>query len=189
MMRLFRLRRLRWVAAGAAVRFLVRKTTARQVEQAAADLEERLPQPVRRALEVVPDGAMWAGGSAVVAGRTARRVAVGTRTVGRVGVEGTRRVNDGVARIRNLGDDVGREVEIARRQLTSRYLEATDGPTAADDTLLDLRRDRRADAEDELPTVRPATRRGRWRAERRRRSAGVARVQRSYRPASRPWDR
>lgn len=190
MMRLFRIRRLRWLAFGAAVRFVLRRTTARQVDRATVELEARMPQPVRRALEVVPDGAIRAGGSAVVAGRTARRVANGTRSVGKVGIDGSRRLNDGVARLRSIGDDVGREVDTARRQLTARYLEATDGRTAADDALLDLR-DEQPEPEDldELPTVRPPATRGRRRARRRRSPETVARVQRSYRPATRPWDR
>lgn len=210
MIRLLRWRRLRWLIIGgvarSSVRLLARRTTARSVDQATADLEARLPAPVQKALKAAPADAVRLGGSAVVAGRTARRVAVNTHRATKATADGRRRVAAEISRIRNLRTDIGREAEQRRRELTAEYLRVTRGNGAADDALMDIRteppptfddlasedlgRERSFnDLTDDPPTVDPPVRRGRWRAERRLRPASVSRVQRSYRPARRPWDR
>jgi len=84
-------------------------------------------------------------------------------------------------------DEVAREAEIKRRELKAEYLRVTEGQVAADDALLDLRPEVADEAE--LPEVGEPVRSGRWRAERRLGQATVNRVQRSYRPRSKPWDR
>lgn len=197
MKRLLKWRRLRWFVLGGAVRFVLRRTAARSVDQATADIEAKLPGPVRKALEVVPADAVRAGGSAIVAGRTAKRVAVNTHRVTKATSERRRRLSDGVARFRTIGSEIGREAETRRRELTAEYLRVTEGNGPADDAMLDIRndRDRRvepvdADYDDgDLPEVDPPVRTGRWRAERRLPAGAVARVQRNYRPRTRPWDR
>lgn len=197
-MRLFKWRRLRWFAAGTLVRFLLRRSAGRSVDRATAEFEERLPGPVRKALDIVPADAMRAGGSAVVAGRTARRVAVGSRRATRLVGEHGRRVTDGVSRVRSIGDEIGREADAKRRELKAQYLRATQGNAAADDAMLDLRSERSAELgeqpstewiDDEPPELLDPVRPGRWRAEKRLRPSTVSRVQRSYRPRSMPWDR
>ncbi len=208
MRRLFRWRRLRWFAVGAVARYVLRRSTSRSVDRAAAEIEERLPAPVRSALAAVPADAIRAGGSAVVAGRTARRFATGSRRMTRLATDGGRRVSDGVHRVRSIGDEIGHEAEQKRRELRAQYLRATRGNAAADDAMLDLRGDgpdgrndegygpddRRSDGgswldADEPPRVREPIRQGRWRAGKSLGSPPVSRVQRSYRPTSRPWDR
>ncbi|MEM7326259.1 MAG: hypothetical protein AAF531_24455 [Actinomycetota bacterium] len=214
MIRLLKWRRLRWLVIGGVARFLARRTTARSVDQATADLEARLPAPVQKALKAAPADAVRLGGSAVVAGRTARRVAVNTHRATKATADGRRRLAAEVGRIRNLRTDIGREAENRRRELKAEYLRITRGNGAADDALMDVRTEPLpgfdgtepgdangsedgggfaensgfAAAEDP-PTVDPPVRPGRWRAERRLRPTSVGRVQRSYRPARRPWDR
>lgn len=205
MKRLLKWKRLRWFAVGTLVRFFIRRSASRSVDRATADLEERLPGPLRKAMDIVPADAVRAGGSAVVAGRTARRVASGTRSASRLAGDRGRRVAEGMHRIRSIGDEIGREAEHKRRELKADYLRVTRGNGAADDALLDLRGDEesprhRSSVEDgnhrhdpfheeDLPEVQDPIRRGRWRAERRLGSTMVNRVQRSYRQPSRPWDR
>ncbi len=199
MKRLLKWKRLRWFAIGTLVRFLLKRTTARSVERATADVEERLPAPVRKVMEIVPADAARVGGQAVVMGRTARRVALGTRRASQVAGDRRRRVSEGIERLRSIGGDVAHEAETRRRELKAEYLRVTEGNGAADDALLDLRRGEpgREDRyegydgryEDELPEMTEPVRPGRWRAERRIGPATVNRVQRSYRPRSKPWDR
>lgn len=205
MIRLLRWRRLRWFVVGGVARFVLRRTAARSVDQATADIEAKLPAPVRKALQVVPADAVRAGGSAVVAGRTAKQVAVTTHRVTKATSDRSRRLSAGVNRFRAIGSEIGQEADAKRRELKAEYLRVTEGNGAADDALLDVRtgpigsNDRAIDhaerfsatndAGDALPDVDPPVRSGRWRAEKRLRSGAVARVQRSYRPRTRPWDR
>lgn len=193
-------RRLRWVALVAAARFVVRRTTARQVDQAAAELGERLPAPVRSALDALPRDAIRAGGGVVVAGRSARRLASGTARATRLANGGRRRVSElAAARPRvgavgrtighAIGDDIDRESELSRRELRSRYLRATVGDAAADEALLDRRDDPLDQRHGEPVPVSETVRPGRWRAPREVARETVARVQRTYRPPTRPWDR
>lgn len=193
MKRILRSKRLRWLAIGAAARFVLRRSTSRSVDRASADIEERLPAPIRAVVDAVPADAVRAGGSVVVAGRTAKRFASGTRTASKLVAEQRQRFGDGVARIRSVGDEIGHEVDTRRRELTADYLRATRGQSAADDALLDTRLDGPSGLTDHVdedpPPVKEPVRRGRWRSDRRLRSAAVNRVQRTYRQPTRPWDR
>ncbi len=194
MKRLLKWKRLRWFALGTLVRYLLKRTTARSVDRAAAEMEERLPAPVRKVMDIVPADAVRVGGSAVVMGRTARRMAVGTRRVSQVAGNRKRRVSEGIGRLRSIGDEVVAEAELRRRELKAEYLRVTEGNGAADEIMLDLRNTGSNGAGDgydepDLPEITDPVRRGRWRAERRLGPATVNRVQRSYRPQSRPWDR
>ena len=207
--RMLRWRRLRWFAIGTLSRYLLRRSTsrsfARSVDDATAEIEQRLPDPVLRLLGAVPADATRAGGSALVAARTARRVASGSRRAGRFVAVGGRRATDGVARIRSIGSEIGYEAEARRRELRAEYLRVTRGNAAADDALIDVRPDvrpaplgphgrslghqvRRAGSDDPLPEIDGPVRSGRWRAGGRHRPPSVDRVQRSYRPRRAPWD-
>lgn len=192
-------RRLRWLAAGAAVRFALRRSAARSVDRATADLEDRLPAPVRRALDMVPADAARAGGSAVVAARTARKVAVSSRTASKAVNDRRRRVTEHWHRLRSIGTEIGAEAESKRRELKAEYLRATDRPGEADDVLLDVRAGGAAgdngsgadaDLRDQpLDSIAQPVRPGRRRARRPVPAPPVNRAQRSYRPRSMPWDR
>jgi len=202
MIRLLLGRRLRWLVIGGIARFVLRRGAARSVEQATADIEAKLPAPVRRVLDAVPADPVRAGGSAVVAGRTAKRVAVNTHRVTKATSERGRRLTDGVARVRSIGTEIGQEAETRRRELKAEYLRVTEGNGPADDVLLDVRTapghagpGAPADGAgtnghaDDLPEVDPPVRAGRWRAAKRLGNGLPDRVQRSYRPRARPWDR
>ncbi len=186
--RLLRWRRLRWFAFGAVLRYALRRSASRSVERATEELEDRLPAPVRSALDVIPADAVRAGGTALVAGRAARRLAAGTGRASRGVVRWRRQTVDGLRDLRSITDQIGLEAELTRRELKARYLRVTLGDAAADESLLDVRAGAVAEAAP-LPPLPEPIRRGRWRAERRLGRATVARVQRSYRPSSKPWDR
>lgn len=170
-------RRLGWVAVATLVRTALRRGTAGRVDRAADELEDRLPERVRSALRHAPGDPVRLGGQAVVAGRSARRVAGGAAAgAGRAG----RLVR------RRFGDEVRAESELTGRRLRSRMLRHLVGDAAADDVLLDLRRG--GDGPDEpLPATPRPVATGRWRAPRRI-SRPVGRVQRSYQPPRRRWD-
>lgn len=205
-------RRVGWVAVASLARTLLRRGASRQVDEASADLEQRLPEPVRSVLTRLPGDPVRLGGGAVVAGRSARQVAVGAGRVSRAADGGRRRLLRGADRAatafdgrprparsgRDLAERFGAEVRAERaaseRDLRSQMLLGSRGRAAADDALLDRRL--ASDGmvveidDDEGPaSVPPQVRRGRWRAPRRRATEQVARVQRSYRQPRRPWDR
>lgn len=187
MKRLLKWRRLRWFAAGAAVRFVLRRSAGRSVDRATAEIEDRLPEPVRKVLDRVPADPARVGGSAIVAAKTAKRVASGSRKASQLANDRRRQFADGVERIRSIGDEIGRETDRSARELKAQYLRETEGTTAADDALLDLRPHHFE--HDELPEVKEPVRSGRWKADLRQKSALVDRVKRTYRPQTRPWDR
>ncbi len=215
MRRLLKWRRLRWFAVGAAVRFVLRRSAGRSVDRATAEIEDRLPEPVRKALDRVPADPIRAGGSALVAAKTAKRVASGSVKASQLANDRRRRLANGIERIRSIGDEIGRESDRSARELKAQYLRATEGHRAADDALLDLRphhfgpsgpdhdlADQHDDADlgghrrsdhqrsnDDLPSVKDAVRSGRWKADLRHKPTLVNRMKRSYRPETRPWDR
>ncbi len=208
-------RRIGWVAMASLARTVLRRGATRQVDEASADLEQRLPEPVRSALTRLPGDPVRLGGSAVVAGRSARQVAVGAGRVSRAADGGRRRLLRGADRAatafdgrprparsgRDLADRLGAEVraetDASERDLRSRMLLASRGRAAADDALLDARpvpgelvaEPISAAGDPWHPGTPPEVRRGRWRAPRRRAKEQVARVQRTYQQPRRPWDR
>ncbi len=154
-------RRLGWVAAASVARTVLRLGASRKVDDAAAEIDQRLPEPVRSALTRLPGDPVRLGGRAVVAGRSARQVAVGAGRASRSVEAGRRRLSlrfgqevdraatafDGRPRpvrrgrslARRLGDDVAAETEDRQRDLRSRMLANSRGLAAADDALLDRR--------------------------------------------------
>lgn len=219
-------RRLGWVAVVAlarSARALSRRGSPDRVDEATAEVEDRLPGRLRDVLDALPGDATRLGGRAVVTGRSARQVAVRTRRAAahtQRAAQGTvraaRAVDAGrhelerrVERVADLvdgrprpvrggqqlgarlGRDVRHETEQTRRRLRSRMLGHLFGPEAADDALLDVR----SGAADEPagryepPAPPDPIAPGRRRAPRRSRQPKVDRVQRTYHPPPRPWDR
>ncbi len=196
MIRLFRLLSrlgLRWVVIGAISRFVARRFGRATVERAGRDLEERaqerLPAPVAKAVSNLPPEVLNAGGSAVVAGRAARGAVHTTRRASRLATGSTRRAASSLGAARSALDQVRDERDASGRRLRARYLEATVGPGAATDALLDRRP---TDAEefgldsphDEVPQPIAG---GRMRR-RRRQPTTVNRMRRGYRPEPKAWD-
>ena len=197
-------RRIGWVALASVGRILLRRSTSRRVDEAATDLEQRLPEPVRSALTRLPGDPVRVGGGAVVAGRSARQVAVGAGRASRAADVGRRRLGRDIGRVTTalgdrprparsgrdlaarLGAEIQAETDRTERNLRSRLLLDSRGRAAADDALLDRRLDPTAPQPPEPPPPVPP---GRWLAPRRRAGAEVPRVQRTYRPPRRPWDR
>ena len=98
------------------------------------DFQPRWPEP-----SALPADAKRAGGSAVVAGRTAKNAAVCQSGLVVWQRRGTRRAASGLDSVRGLADRVRDETDSSRRELKARYLEATEGRAAATDSLLDAR--------------------------------------------------
>lgn len=191
---------LRWLLVAAAGRFVLRRLRRSAVDKAAAELEakahERLPAPVARAVSSLPPVVRQAGGSAVVAGRTARGAVQGGRRAGRALGAG----REAAATIRRplrpgspaaeLVARIQTETELSTRLLRSRYLAATGDADGATDALLDVRQPAAVDPEviaeaDPHDAVAPPVARGRRRP---RRPAPSPRRNRSYRPPRKPWD-
>ncbi len=191
---------LRWLVAGAVVRFVARRLGRATVERAGRDLEasarDRLPEVVARRVPPLPPDVVQAGGSAVVAGRAVRGAVVGTRRAGRAASEGRRHLGTTLGLARTALDQVRTESERSARDLRSQYLEATEGRDAATDALLDARRPQRNvidglgvdDAlDDPHDSVPDPVATGRRRYHRRPRPV-VGRMSRRYRPPVKPWE-
>lgn len=191
---------LRGLLVAAVGRFVLRRLHRGAVEKAAAELEarahERLPAPMARAVSSLPPGLRHAGGSALVAGRTARGAVHGGRRAGRALATG----RDVATTIRRpLGPDspaaavlarIQAETDASTRRLRSRYLAASGDYDGATDALLDLRRpDFDAEPVEPAPdphdTVAPPVTPGRRRP---RRPAPVSSRRKTYRPPRKPWD-
>lgn len=177
-------RRFRWVALGALLRTLTRRTRARSVDDATEELAQRLPDPVVRAIDAAPGDLLRLGGGAVAAGRAARAVSDRSRRVGSATRRLRRRWSDPGGTARLIGEQWRRETELSERELWAEYHRTRGDHAAADEALLDRRR-RLDDAP--LPRVPEAVPPGRPRA-RRRAATVVDRVQRTYRRAPKPWD-
>lgn len=211
-------RRVGWLALASVARTVLRRGASRQVDDAADELEQRLPDGVRSALSKLPGDPVRLGGSAVVAGRSARQVAAGAGRASRLADDGRRRLGrrvdqaatviDGRPRPARAGrrlagqvsDEVRAETESRTRELRSQMLANSRGLGAADDALLDRRANTGREIIDlpEMPVTGgaagvpeppPPIPTGRRRAPRRRAEPQVARVQRTYRQPRRPWDR
>lgn len=191
------------MVVGAAVSYISQWRAQRSVDKATEKLEERLPEPITRITDVLPADVVRLGGAAVAAGQAAKTAAGATSaalSAGRSATRTARKVGDAASdtsqRVRNngrafadrvtaTGDSVRHETQQERRRLTSDYLRHTDGDDAALDALLDIRS---SDA-DELPVTPDPVREGRRRFRPSLPVAPVNRVQRTYRPPTRRWDR
>lgn len=148
---------LRWMIVSALGRFLIRRYGRSTIERAGRELEttarNRLPAPVSSVLPSLPPEAIQLGGSAVVAGRAARSAVVTTRRAGRLATGATVRTSAGIGAVRTFVDrglgsvdgvrgHLVDEVDRSERELRASFLDATAGPVAATDALIDARGDR-----------------------------------------------
>ena len=178
-------RRFRWLALGAALRTLTRRTRERSVDDATDELAQRLPDSVVRAIDAAPGDLLRMGGGAVAAGRAARTVGDRSRRVGSATRRLRRRWSDPAGAVREVRAQWSRESELAERELWAEYHRAHGDQAAADDALLDRRR---SPDSGPLPSIPDPIRPGRPRRHHRT-AAVVNRVQRTYRQAAKPWDR
>lgn len=212
----FLLRRFRWMLVGAGVKYVARRGVGRSVDEAAIEIEDRLPAPVANAMNALPGDVMRAGGAAVVSARAAQRSARAAQRSARAaqrsaltvqrgarvgGVVASRVARAGVAarrsppavadRLRSVRETVAVQAELDGRDLRAdlqRYLHGggPDGERAALDALLDRRS---VPADEPVPPVPEPVGRGRRRSVPAPPRPEVARVQRSYRRPQKPWDR
>ncbi len=191
----FLLRRSRWMILGWAARKIGRsgfqKTVDKAVGEAAARIDDKLPAPVSKALEKLPGDATRAGGALLVAGQGARSAGSAVKSVADSGRRLNQRRRSGQesvsGRVHELRDEIAIESDEARRRIRSDMLRETHGEGAALDALLDLRPSGAGD--EPLPEVPPEVAKGRRRSRPALPVAPVNRMRRSYRQASKPWDR
>lgn len=193
----FLLRRFRWMAVGAGVKYVARTGVGRSVDEAAAKIEDRLPAPVAKAANALPGDIVKAGGAAVVSARAARQSARAAKTGGLLAAKVTKAgvqmsgqaVRPGPAiadRLRAARHSIADQAEADQRELRADFLRYRGDEEGATNALLDVR-DERSDGP--LPEVPSSVRPGRRRFVPPRRTPEVDRVQRSYRRPSKPWDR
>lgn len=192
----FFLRRFRWLIMGAGVKYVARRGVGKSVDDAAAKIEERLPATVVKAANVLPGDLIKAGGAAAVSARAAQRGARVAKTGGVVAARVTRagmslRPRSAVTeRLRSAREAVSAQADLDARDLRAdvqRYIVGGQaGERAATEALLDLRSSR---SDDPLPVVPEPIRSGRHRFVRALPAPEIARVQRTYRRAQKPWDR
>ncbi len=189
-------KRIRWMAIGAVVSYASKAKATRDIDRATDALQERLPEPVNRAVQALPGDLPRLGGAAVVAknnaARTARATVIVTKAAGRTGrqlggagrqVSGMRRT--AMERISAVQSELSHEIEHERRRLKSDAVRETEGEAAALEALLDLR----ATEVEPLPEVPTPIDTGRRRHRPALPEAPVGRVQRSYLPPVNAWDR
>lgn len=195
----FLLRRLRWFAVGAGVKYVARTGVGRSVDEAAAKIEDRLPAPVAKAANALPGDIVKAGGAAVVSARAARQSARAAKTGGLVAARVTKAgvqltsqatsMRPGPAvtdRLRSARRSIADQAEADERELRADFLRYAGDEEGATNALLDRRDTRSAGPLPEVPAPVDA---GRRRFVAPRRAAEVDRVQRSYRRPAKPWDR
>ena len=186
----FLFRRFRWVALGALVRSVTRKTRERSVDAATEELAERLPPSVVKAADAAPGDLLRHGGRVLATGRQARHLGAATRQVGtaskRLGRLRPRfRQGDWRSAVETVRDDWYRETTLVEREVRAEYHRAMGDHQSADEVMLDHRGP--AFERSPLPEVPPPIPVGRPRRTAQRRQV-VNRVQRSYRQVRKPWE-
>ncbi len=178
----FLLRRFRWMLIGAAGKELARRLSERQVQDATAELADRLPDRAVAIADKLPGDILRAAGTAQVAGRTAKRSARLSRDLAQVSRDAAVAPQRARRRLSEMGDEWADQVATDDRSLRARLIAQTRGRDAATDVLLGGR----TSWEDEpLPQVPDPVPTGR--PEEKVRTRVVRRVQRSYRPLRRSW--
>ncbi len=181
----FAFRRFRWVALGAALRAVTRRTRTRSIDDATDELAQRLPDSVVRAIDAAPGDLLRVGGGAIATGRAARTVSDGSRRVGSATKRIRHRWSDPGGSVRHVRDQWRTEADGRERELWADYHRANGDHAAADEALLDRRhrpeRPPLPSVPEPVPPGRPFVRS--------RASVMVDRVQRTYRRAPKPWDR
>ncbi len=190
------LRRFGWVAIVAAGRSLARRGGQRRIDEATAEAADKMPDTIVSALKDAPGDPLRMMGTAMVAGRSARRAAgVSKAAAGTAGE--SLRVADQFRRSvsqwrRALSNDVRDESDELERELWSDYHRSRGDHRRADLSLLDARAARHGDSDDEYDAlwerVPPESVRGRFR-HRRAAADKPRRVRRTYRPPDKPWER
>lgn len=192
----FMLRRFRWMAVGAGVKYVARRGVGRSVDDAAAKIEERLPAPIVKAANALPGDIVKASGAAVVSARAARQSARAAKNGGLVAARVTKAGvqlstqaaslrPDVAGRIRGARSTIAEQADADERELRADYLRYTGDEAGAIDALLDLR-DERSDGP--LPDVPDPVVRGRRRFTATRSVPEVDRVQRTYSRPTKRWD-
>ena len=185
-------RKLIWLVVGAGVRQLFRMGTARTIDQTRDELAERLPDSVVKVADRLPVDPLRTGSSFLVAGKATKKAADASAKARGYTADGLRTVTNARRKIKQLKETVSgdfyHEVDDSTREFRSDYLRTTHGDAAATDALLDLRATTDGDDDplDAVPSpVRPGRRR--WRPG--RPAPKIRRMQRSYLPPVKPWDR
>ncbi len=178
-------KRLRWMAMGAAVSYVSKRKTERDIDRATHGLGERLPASVHRVADALPGDITRVGGAAIVIKNNAATAAKATVAVTRVARSASRAPRDLGERLRTARSELGTAIERDRRRLESDVVRETEGEAAALEALLDLRIVER----EPLPVVKPPIERGRNRHRPELPTPLVARVQRSYLRPANSWDR
>lgn len=173
-------RRFRWMFATAIGRWFLRRVTNRSVDAATNELAEKLPDRVVHAADALPGDVMRAGGATLAASRVAAKGIKATTNVAR---EQTQK------NFSEIRGDIAIETENARRSLWSDFLRFTGRHDEATDALLDRRTsvDPKSEPGSAFRWVPGPVATGR-RFLRRKPLEPVDRLQRSYRPRTKPWD-
>lgn len=182
--------RFRWVALGALVRSVTRRTRERSVDAATEELAQRLPMSVVKAADAAPGDLLRHGGRMLATGRQARHLGAATRQVGTASKRLGRlrpgfRQGNWRSTVEALHHDWLRETTLMEREIRADYHRATGDHKSADEIMLDHRD--HAVERSPLPDVPTAVPVGRPRRTAQRRRA-VKRVQRSYLQVPKPWD-
>ncbi len=187
----FLVRRLVWVTVAAGARYVFRRRTAKTVENQRDQLVERLPSPVVALVDRMPVDPIRASSSVIVAGKATKAAASGSQKVTRraaVGLRSAKNVRNRLTAARDsVRSEFKSEVVDSVRSLRSQYVAITEGEDAATDALLDIRSDA-SDAGD-LPEVPAPVATGRRRWKPALPKPKTNRMQRSYFPPIKPWDR
>ncbi len=210
-------KRLRWMAMGAAVSYVSKVKTQRDIDRATEGLNERLPDPVHRAVQALPGDLSRIGGSAIVAKNNAATAAKATVAVTRAArsaagsasraagsasraAGSASRAAGSASRAAGSASQVPRDLrtrlQAARFELgveieheRRRLKSDAVRETEGEGAALEALLDLRATDIEPLPVVKPPIDRGRKRHQPVRPAPPVARVQRSYLPPVNPWDR
>lgn len=178
----FILRRLRWMVLGAAGKELARRVSERRVDEARAELADRLPDRAVTLADKLPGDVLRAAGTAHLAGRAATKSARLSRDVAKISRDVAVTPQRARRRLSEMGEEWGNGVADEERTLRARLIAHTRGRTAADDVLLGGR----VSWENEpLPPVPESVVAGRPVRLVPRRL--VNRMQRTYRPARHSW--
>ncbi|MEZ5226507.1 MAG: hypothetical protein R2710_07490 [Acidimicrobiales bacterium] len=178
-------RRLQWMAVGAAFSYASKVKTRRDIDRATTELGERMPESLHRVVNALPGDLPRVGGAAIVAKNNAATAAKATVAVTRAARKLSGTPRDVGDRVRSVRAEIGEGIERERRRLKADAIRETEGEGAALEALLDLR----AVEAEPLPEVKPPIARGRRRHQPSLPAPPVARVQRTYLPPVTSWDR
>ncbi len=190
------LRRFGWVAVVAALRSLARLGGQRRIDEATTEAAEKMPESVVSALKDAPGDPLRVVGTAMVAGRSARKAAGVSRSAAGTASDSLRLVDQYRRSVsewrRTARGDIRSERDELERQLWSDYHRSRGDHRRADLSLLDSRHERDGgdsghEGDEVWNQVPSETPRGRFR-HRLTRPVKPRRVRRTYRSLEKPWD-